>query len=69
MMMKVLDGNMVAVIDEIICDSCGVCIPSCPERAIRRREERVIILNVFCRGCGLCVDNCPVGAISIREED
>lgn len=60
---------MKAAIDQDICEGCGVCMPTCPEGAIQRRDGDIVIIRIFCRGCGYCVDSCPIGAISVREDD
>ncbi len=47
-----------------ICARCGSCIGNCPNRAIMRREDKVVITDM-CYDCGVCVRYCPVGAISM----
>ncbi|MFP4169733.1 MAG: indolepyruvate ferredoxin oxidoreductase subunit alpha [Methanomassiliicoccales archaeon] len=55
-------------VDQEICQGCGVCIPSCPEEAIRWKDGKVVIVQLFCRECGLCAENCPEEAIIIGED-
>ncbi len=48
------------------CRHCDIpeCVEACPEEAIVKREEGIVILNEKeCTGCGLCVDACPYHAI------
>ncbi len=45
------------------------CVSACPEKAIAKREDGIVILNEkACVGCGLCVDACPYHAISFDSE-
>ena len=50
------------------CDSCGICVESCPFSSIKIIEGKAVI-EEGCRVCGICVDVCPQGAISIRDEE
>ncbi len=58
----------VAVVDELRCGGCGLCVIDCPDRAIElaaRGERTVAIVNdVLCRSCGSCAATCPNGAAS-----
>ncbi len=55
-------------IDEKLCARCGSCIGNCPNRAIVRREDKVIVTDMCC-DCGICVRYCPVGAVGRGAED
>ena len=46
------------------CTGCGLCIRSCPYRAIELREKKAYI-NENCTLCGACVEVCPWKAIVI----
>lgn len=50
------------MIDEQLCARCGSCIGNCPNRAIIRRGDRVLITEMCC-DCGTCMRYCTVGAI------
>ena len=52
------------VIDENICEGCGICYEhfACPAIA-RQRNGQAFILNDLCNGNGSCIQVCPVGAI------
>ncbi len=57
-------------IDEEKCNGCGLCIPNCPEGAIRIIDNKVrLISDLFCDGLGACIGYCPQGAITIEERD
>ncbi len=59
-----------------LCDRCGLCIDHCPQRVLRKSEERLPVLQALpvlsldygsCNYCGECVDQCSTGALS-REK-
>jgi len=57
-------------IDEGRCNGCGLCIPNCPEGAIRIIEGKARLVNdSFCDGLGACLGHCPQGAITIEERE
>jgi heterodisulfide reductase subunit A len=49
------------------CTSCGICITSCPTKAINLRGKNVVINPILCTGCGVCVPKCPVEAIDLKN--
>jgi NAD-dependent dihydropyrimidine dehydrogenase PreA subunit len=52
------------------CDGCGLCIPNCPEGALRIIDGKArLISDLFCDGLGACIGHCPRGAITIEERD
>jgi ferredoxin len=55
-------------IDDEVCDSCGKCIKSCVEGALRIVDGKMrLFAEKFCDGCGACVEKCPLGALTIVE--
>lgn len=57
-------------IDEDKCNGCGLCIPNCPEGAIRIIDGKArMISDIFCDGLGACLGHCPEGAITIIERE
>ena len=57
-------------IDEEKCDGCGLCIPNCPEGALKVIDGKVkLISDLYCDGLGACLGHCPVGAITIEERE
>lgn len=58
---------LVAVIDEIACIGCTLCIDACPVDAILGAQKRMhAVLPSLCSGCALCVAPCPVDCIVLR---
>ncbi len=55
-------------IDEEKCNGCGLCIPNCPEGALRILDGKArLVSEIFCDGLGACIGTCPRGAIRIEE--
>ena len=59
---------MTVLIDQR-CTACGVCLVTCPERALRPAPRRPIVVDARCTDCLECVEVCPVDAISLRDRD
>ena len=57
-------------IDHEKCNGCGLCIPNCPEGALRMIDGKArLISDLFCDGLGACIGHCPEGAIVIEERE
>ncbi|MFA5116715.1 MAG: 4Fe-4S binding protein [Candidatus Omnitrophota bacterium] len=55
-------------IDNKKCNGCGLCIPNCPEGALKVIDGKVrLVSDLFCDGLGACIGHCPRGAITIEE--
>lgn len=46
------------------CTACGLCLATCPPRALRPAPKRPDVLDGRCTDCWLCIEVCPVDAIS-----
>ena len=58
----------IAVIDQIVCVACGVCMKACPREAVSiHRGCYAVVDGKKCVGCGLCAKACPAGCISTAE--
>jgi Fe-S-cluster-containing dehydrogenase component len=65
------ENNLETLFVVNICRHCDSpdCADACPEDAIRRREDGIVILdNSLCTGCRSCLDACPYDAIAFDEE-
>ncbi len=57
-------------IDEEKCNGCGLCIPDCPEGALKIIDGKARLMSdLFCDGLGACIGGCPEGAITIEERE
>lgn len=57
-------------IDEDKCSGCGICVPDCPEGALRIIDGKArLVGELFCDGLGACLKNCPEGAITVEERE
>ena len=54
-----------AMVDEILCSGCKICLELCPYKAISFNDEKKMasINEALCKGCGTCGAACPSGAI------
>ncbi|NLX20761.1 MAG: 4Fe-4S binding protein [Phycisphaerae bacterium] len=60
----------IVVIDEELCDGCGLCVPACDEGAIQVVDGKArVISEVLCDGLGACLGHCPRGAINIERRE
>ena len=62
--------GIIAAVNEMVCNGCGVCEPVCEYKAItivgdpNTPERRKAVINEgLCMGCGTCVAACPSGAL------
>ena len=62
--------GIIAMLNEDICDGCGICEPICEYKAIeiiadpKNAEKKLAEINEgLCKGCGACVSACPSGAM------
>jgi 4Fe-4S ferredoxin len=71
------------LIDEELCDYCGLCVSLCPEEAIKVEGEPLDLAGVpeaekefagkieidqeLCIGCGRCAEVCPYQAMDIKK--
>jgi NAD-dependent dihydropyrimidine dehydrogenase PreA subunit len=60
----------IITIDAEKCNGCGLCIPNCPEGALRIIDGKArLVSDLFCDGLGACLGHCPEGAIAIEERE
>ncbi len=49
------------------CTACGMCVGTCPERALWPGPKRPAVAEDRCTACLACVEVCPVDAIAVLE--
>jgi len=47
------------------CIGCGICVNTCPEKALDKTEKGILINRSICNGCGLCTEECPTTAMEL----
>ncbi len=65
--MPSVTAALVAAVDHLLCDACGLCMPLCPPMAIEMRREGLLVDVAICTGCRKCIAPCPVGALRMVE--
>ncbi|MBP9930604.1 MAG: RnfABCDGE type electron transport complex subunit B [Rhodoferax sp.] len=56
-----------AVIDEVWCIGCTLCIKACPTDAIIGSNKVMhTVIEAYCTGCELCIPACPVDCITLE---
>jgi len=58
-------SRRVAIVDDDLCDECGLCLPLCPPAAIGMTRRGLVINAGTCTGCEKCIAPCPVGALTM----
>ncbi|MDP2668277.1 MAG: 2-oxoacid:acceptor oxidoreductase family protein [bacterium] len=53
------------------CNSCDICVLSCPEGIIRDNAGKMSIDYDYCKGCSICFETCPLTnkGIKLIEEN
>lgn len=62
-------SGYIAVVDDEICQNCGICHEFCQFSALGFDENYYTVVNYdLCMGCGVCVSKCPEDAIHLSLE-
>jgi electron transport complex protein RnfB len=59
--------HAIAVVDNAVCDACGLCMPLCPPEAIHMSRRGLEVDGATCTGCEKCIAPCPVGALEMVD--
>ncbi len=64
---QVLGDNPIEIeIDNVICQSCGVCVNNCPVNALSLKDNKIYKNDEKCIGCNKGVMICPTNAIKFK---
>ena len=62
--------RQIVLIDEELCNGCGLCVTPCAEGAIEIVDGKArVISDELCDGAGFCLAVCPTGALSVEERE
>jgi nitroreductase/NAD-dependent dihydropyrimidine dehydrogenase PreA subunit len=61
-----MDRAVTTVIDQELCNGCGLCVDVCPADTITLKGEKAVITGDQSLGCGHCAAACPTGAIRVK---
>lgn len=50
------------------CNTCLDCTLFCPDGAIVRQEDKIVLNLSLCKGCGICANECKENAIEMIPE-
>jgi ferredoxin len=62
---SVAAANYYAMIDDELCQACGVCSDRCQVNAVTEKSGTYRVIREKCIGCGLCVTGCPHDAVKL----
>ncbi len=67
---EIVFSNYKAVVDDISCTGCEICLDRCQMDAITMSGDNIAQINPDrCIGCGLCVTTCSADAISLKAKE
>ncbi|MGC7880266.1 4Fe-4S binding protein, partial [Desulforudis sp. 1190] len=60
-------GDGVPLLNNDLCDRCGVCAAECPQEVISIKDDGLPRICDHCGGQPVCVAWCPHGALKLEE--
>ncbi len=61
--------RMIPVVNEEVCDHCGICSQVCEYHAIITLANQVMVFPELCHSCYGCLEMCPLGAIEEGKKE
>ena len=61
-----MDRAVTTVIDQELCNGCGLCVAVCPADTITLKGKKAFVTGDQSLGCGHCAAACPTGAIKVE---
>jgi len=52
-----------------LCERCGTCVETCPQKALALGPEGLVIDHAACDLCGKCIEACPRNALAFDGRD
>ncbi|MCX5715847.1 MAG: 4Fe-4S dicluster domain-containing protein [Candidatus Omnitrophica bacterium] len=49
------------------CTGCETCVKICPQKAMSKKDGRIVINYYLCISCFCCQETCPCAAIDIKK--
>jgi electron transfer flavoprotein alpha subunit len=49
------------------CTGCGLCVKTCPVKALSVNSDRKAVVSDDCTLCSICVDSCPFDALAVHH--
>ena len=65
-----------AIVDEMVCKGCGLCVSVCPKKIMQLATDRInpkgynpaqCVDEGACIGCAMCGIICPDSAITVEK--
>ena len=62
-------SNYIRAINEENCINCGVCVKTCPMKALELVDKKLVFDPERCLGCGVCITKCKQNAIYLEHRE
>ena len=65
----IMDRTVTTLIDEGLCNGCGLCVEVCPKETITMKDKKAVVTGEESLNCGHCSAVCPTGAVQVSALD
>ena len=65
----IMDRTVTTLIDEGLCNGCGLCVEVCPKETITMKDKKAVVTGEESLNCGHCSAVCPTGAVRVSGLD